>query len=160
MPLQLFLTAHVLPKYPSFFLGQQSDILRTDNLVKQMKPQRTSFSRLFYACVYSKDGLLTTFKEEAAFRQELLLFLLLLPLLMILPFPPATKMILFATHVIVLITELLNSAIEAVVDLVSPEHNLLAKKAKDAGSAAVFLSLLLLLFLWAAAVYSLLYQLL
>ena len=84
------------------------------------------------------------------------MFLILLPLLIILPFPLATKMILFAANVIVLITELLNSAIEAIVDRVSPEHSILAKNAKDAGSAAVFLSLLLLVLLWAAAVYSLL----
>lgn len=101
--------------------------------------------------LYSKEGLVTCFKEEAAFRQEFFLFLVLLVPLYLLPFDLSIKLALFMANSLVLITEMLNSAVEAVVDLVSPEHNTFAKKAKDMGSAAVFLALVLAAVLWVAA---------
>lgn len=116
-----------------------------------MKPQHSSLRRLFYATRYSKQGLVAAFKSEAAFRQELGLFILLLPMLYFLPLSLEFKLILFTANCIVLIAEILNSAIEAVVDLISPDFNDYAKKAKDMGSAAVFLSLLLSASLWTCA---------
>ncbi len=121
-----------------------------------MKPQKPPLKRIRYALFYSKDGLVTCFRNEAAFRQELFLFLILLVPLYFLPFDLSVKLLLFMVNSLVLITEVLNSAIEAVVDLVSPEHNTLAKKAKDMGSAAVFLALALAAVLWGAALASLL----
>lgn len=121
-----------------------------------MKPQKPPLKRIWYALFYSKDGLVTCFRNEAAFRQELFLFLILLVPLYFLPFDLSVKLLLFMVNSLVLITEVLNSAIEAVVDLVSPEHNTLAKKAKDMGSAAVFLALALAAVLWGAALASLL----
>ncbi len=119
-----------------------------------MKPQHSSFSRLIYATIYSKQGIVTAFKSEAAFRQEIALFVVLLPALYFLPVSLEMKLLLFTGNSIVLITELLNSAIEAVVDLVSPEFSDLAKNAKDMGSAAVLLSLLLTAVIWFTAILS------
>lgn len=120
-----------------------------------MKPKHTPIERIFAATRYSKQGLTATFKTEAAFRQELGLFILFLPLLLLLPLPLTMKMILLAVNTLVLLCELLNSAIEAVIDMVSPEYHELAKKGKDAGSAAVFVSLMLALVLWSTAIASL-----
>ena len=120
-----------------------------------MKPQRSSIKRVLYACIYSRDGLIAAFRSEAAFRQELALFFLLLCPLILLPFSPVTKMVLFCSSCCVLIAELLNSAVEAVVDLVSPHFHELARKAKDIGSAAVFISLVMTGTLWCYALFTL-----
>lgn len=120
-----------------------------------MKPRHSSISRIYHAIIYSAQGLAAVFKSEAAFRQELILFLLLLPVLYFLPISFVFKIVLISANTAVLIVEILNSAIEAVVDLVSPEFNAYAKRAKDMGSAAVFLSLLLTGLLWLSALLSL-----
>lgn len=119
-----------------------------------MKANKTGFARIFAAFFYSADGLHSSFKYEAAFRQELLLFIVFLPLLYFLPVTVQFKCLLFAVNTLVLIVELLNSAVESVVDLVSPDYNIYAKRAKDMGSAAVLLSLLLALLLWLVALYT------
>lgn len=120
-----------------------------------MKPGYTPLQRIWKACFHSRDGLFDVFRREAAFRQELALFLVLLPVLIFLPISLAGKLLLFGVNMVVLITEILNSAIEAVVDLVSPDFSELGKKAKDMGSAAVFLSLLLAAGVWTATLFSL-----
>jgi diacylglycerol kinase (ATP) len=120
-----------------------------------MKPQKTGFGRIIDASIYSKEGLVSAFKGEAAFRQEAALYLLMLPLLYLLPLSLNLKLLLLTANTIILIVELLNSAIEAVVDLVSPEHHILAKNAKDMGSAAVFIGLVLASSLWIIAIFSL-----
>ena len=91
---------------------------------------------------------------KAAFRQEIVLYVLLLILLFFLPISILFKIILFVANTIVLLVELINSAIEAIVDMVSPEYNELAKHAKDLGSAAVLISLILAIVLWGLAVYA------
>ncbi len=116
-----------------------------------MKSKKTGFSRIISACVYSIEGLKTAFQGEAAFRQEMVLFLLFILLLILLPFSLVIKLVLLTANTIVLIVELLNSAIEAVVDLVSPEYDILAKNAKDMGSAAVFLAVILASTVWLIA---------
>lgn len=113
--------------------------------------KNTGIPRVIAAFFYSIAGLRATFRQEAAFRQELVLYLLLLPLLFLLPLPIWLKCILFMANTAVLIVELLNSAIEAVVDMVSPDYHLLAKQAKDMGSAAVFLTLIMTGLFWAYA---------
>lgn len=120
-----------------------------------MKPEYTPLQRIWKACFHSRDGLLDVFRREAAFRQELTLFMLFLPLVFILPISLTAKLLLFGANMVVLITEILNSAIEAVVDLVSPDFSELGKKAKDMGSAAVFLALVLAAVIWAATLLSL-----
>jgi diacylglycerol kinase (ATP) len=101
----------------------------------------TGVRRVINAFLYSLAGLRAAYRHEAAFRQELVLALLLIPLTLIMQLSPVGKALIIASTLGVLITELVNSAIEAVVDRVSLEHHELAKRAKDIGSAAVLLSL-------------------
>lgn len=112
-------------------------------------------SRIVKAFVYSCDGLRAGVREEAAFRQELLLAAVLVPAAVLLPLALAWKAILVASMLLVLVVELLNSAVEAVVDKASPEQSLLAKRAKDYASAAVLLSLVNLAAVWALALFGL-----
>lgn len=124
------------------------------------KPKTTGIKRIWNALFYSIDGIRTTWNEEAALRQELVLALILSIAACIIPFSLFTRIILIASMMLVLIVELLNSAIEAIVDMVTEDFNPLAKKAKDCGSAAVLLSLLLAGGLWIAALYDLFFPLL
>lgn len=113
-----------------------------------MKSQKTGLSRIVDATRYSKQGLLSAWRNEAAFRQEILLLFILLPILFWLDVSRTEKLLLIITLLIVLVVELLNSAIENVVDLVSPDYHELAGRAKDIGSAAVFISILLAAITW------------
>lgn len=105
------------------------------------------------ATVYSYQGLFAAVRHESAFRQEALLAVALLPLAFWLGRTWMEVAVLALTVVLVLIVELLNSAIEAVVDRISFDWHELAKRAKDYGSAAVHLSLLLCGGVWAAALW-------
>ena len=120
--------------------------------------RKTGLARIYAAALYSLSGLRYAFKSEAAFRQELLLFFLSMVVLYWLPVPAVYKYLLFIAHTIVLIVELINSAIEAIVNMVSPQFHLQAKMAKDFGSAAVFISLLLVIVLWGLTIVHLLEQ--
>lgn len=104
--------------------------------------------RIANACRYSMQGFGHALRHEAAFRQELVLVIPAIILVFFLPVTPIEKFILFATSLLVLIVELLNSAVEAVVDRVSTEQHPLAGRAKDLGSAAVFLALTLMAVAW------------
>ncbi|MBV2235398.1 MAG: diacylglycerol kinase [Sterolibacterium sp.] len=104
--------------------------------------------RIWRAGVHSRDGLIAAFRHEAAFRQELLLVVLLLPLALWLPASGLGKALLAASLLLVLIVELLNSAIEATVDHISTESHPLAKRAKDIASAAVLIALLNVPLVW------------
>jgi diacylglycerol kinase (ATP) len=116
--------------------------------------KKTGLARLWAAFFNSFNGLRFAVKNEEAFRQEIVLYALLLILLFFLPISLRFKTILLVANTIVLLVELINSAIEAIVDMVSPEYNELAKHAKDLGSAAVLISLILAIILWGLAVYS------
>ena len=105
--------------------------------------------------MYSMDGLRYAVRKEAAFRQELCAIAVLLVALYFLPLSLVSKGLLFSATILVLIVELLNSAIESVVDIASPEYHVLAKRAKDLGSAAVMISLMLAGLLWIGALVSL-----
>ncbi len=106
--------------------------------------------RVLNATGYSFDGLRAAWRHEDAFRQELTLAALMVPLAVLLPVTLLEKIALIGVAVLVLIVELLNTAIEAAVDRDSLEINQLGKRAKDYGSAAVMLSLLLAGGTWAA----------
>jgi len=108
----------------------------------------TGLKRIILAAGYSAKGLRAAFIHEAAFRQELLLALILIPLACWLDVDATQRLLLIASLVLVLIVELLNSAIEAVVDRIGPEHHELSGRAKDIGSAAVLLTLLLGAWIW------------
>lgn len=97
--------------------------------------------RLWNALGYSRDGLGAAWKNEAAFREEVLLAIITLPLALYLGKTGPDRALLIGSIILILIVEILNSAVEAVVDKASPEKHELAKRAKDMGSAAVLLSL-------------------
>ena len=105
-------------------------------------------TRAFRAAVNSWNGLVFAVREESAFRQELTLASILVPLSFILPVSPAEHIILFGSVILVLIVELLNSSVEAAIDRISFEKHDLSQRAKDFGSAAVMLALILCLFSW------------
>ena len=89
------------------------------------------------------------FTEESAFRQELTLLILLTPIALFLPVSPLEKVLLISALLMVLLVELLNSSVEAAIDRISFEHHDLSKRAKDFGSAAVMLALIIAALLWA-----------
>ncbi len=105
-------------------------------------------TRAFRAAINSWNGLIYAFKEESAFRQELALSLILIPLAIYLPVSPIEKILLIASVILVLIIELLNSSVEAAIDRISFEVHDLSKRAKDFGSAAVMLALILCGLTW------------
>lgn len=115
---------------------------------------RTGIDRVVHAAGYSLQGLRSAYRHESAFRQELWLAALLLPLALWLGRGWVEVALLAGSVVLVLIVELLNSAIEATVDRVSLDLHELSKRAKDFGSAAVMLSLLLAGGIWAAALWT------
>jgi diacylglycerol kinase (ATP) len=106
-------------------------------------------TRILRAFGYSLQGLRAAFRHEAAFRQEIMLAVLLLPLGLWLGEGGVERALLAGSWLLVLIVELLNSAIEATVDRFGPEHHDLSGRAKDIGSAAVMLSIGLAIMIWA-----------
>jgi len=98
--------------------------------------------------LYSLAGLTAAYRHEDAFRQEVLLACFLIPLAFLLPATGQGKALMIASVLLVLIVELVNSAIEATVDRVSLDHHSLAKRAKDIGSAAVMISLANVIAVW------------
>jgi len=113
-----------------------------------MKPGKTGIARIIAAGGYSWQGLTAAFQHEAAFRQELFLSVILLPLAIWLGETGLESALMIACLFIVLIAEILNSAIEAIVDRFGPEQHELAGRAKDMGSAAVFLALVNVAVVW------------
>jgi len=109
---------------------------------------RTGLRRIWNALFYSLDGLAAAFRHEDAFRQEVLLAVVLIPVTFFLPAPGTGRALMIGSVLLVLIVELLNSAVEAAVDRISLEDHQLAKRAKDIGSAAVFLSLVNVPVVW------------
>jgi diacylglycerol kinase (ATP) len=117
------------------------------------KPGRTGLRRIFYATVYSAQGLGHAWKHESAFRQEVALTIVLTPLALWLGQNAVEYALLIGVCLVVLVVELLNSAIEALTDRYGLEHHELSGRAKDMGSAAVFFSLLLVVLVWGAVAY-------
>ena len=105
--------------------------------------------RLINALGYSRDGLGAAWKNEAAFREEVLLAAIAIPLAIVLGNTGIERALLIGAILLILIVEILNSGLEAVVDKASPEKHELAKSAKDMGSAAVLLSLVNAAVIWA-----------
>jgi diacylglycerol kinase (ATP) len=115
---------------------------------------RTGLDRIVRAARYSGEGLLAAYRDETAFRQEFWLAALMLPLAVWLGRSWVEVALLAGSVILVLIVELLNSAVEATVDRVSLELHELSKRAKDLGSAAVLVSLLLAGAIWIAALWT------
>ena len=117
------------------------------------KKGKSGIKRIINAFGYSKDGLAAAYRYESAFRQVLWLNLILIVLTFILNFDSTTKMLLIIASFVSLITELFNTAVEAAVDHTSTEKHELAKRAKDAGSAAQYTCLTFVAILWGMALY-------
>jgi diacylglycerol kinase (ATP) len=114
---------------------------------------KTGLRRLRNALGYSLAGLRAAYGCEDAFRQEVHLAVVLIPLAFYLPAGGIGRALMVGSVLLVLIVELLNSAIEATVDRISLDHHLLAKRAKDIGSAAVFFSLANVAVVWACVLW-------
>ena len=112
------------------------------------KPGKSGIARIIDATGYSWKGFRAAFKHEAAFRQELLLLLVLTPLALWLGDDGVDYALLIGSLLLILMVELLNSAVEAVVDRIGPEHHELAGRAKDVGSVAVFVALVNAALIW------------
>lgn len=107
------------------------------------------FSRIANALRYSLRGLVQAVRVESAFRQELILAAVLVPSAVLLRLPALETVVLISAVMLVLIVELINSSIEAAIDRISFDHHRLSGRAKDLGSAAVFLALVLCALTWA-----------
>src|SRR5687767_14622513 len=110
---------------------------------------KTGLVRIWHAFFNSCAGLADAFRHESAFRQEILLSAVLIPVAFVLPVVPAERAMLVATVLLVLIVELLNTGVEVAIDRISFERHSLSKRAKDIGSAAVLVALLLMAAVWA-----------
>jgi diacylglycerol kinase (ATP) len=110
---------------------------------------KTGLKRVWNALHYSLAGLRAAFRHEDAFRQEVLLSAVLIPVALYLPVDHIGKALMVACVLLVIVVELVNSAIEATVDRISLENHQLAKRAKDIGSAAVLVCLVNVAVVWA-----------
>jgi len=118
------------------------------------KPGKTGLSRIIDAAGYSWQGIVAAVKHEAAFRQELFLCLILIPLAFFITQDGIKLALLISSLILILIVELLNSAVEAVVDRFGEEMHELCGRAKDMGSAAVFFSLLNAAVIWSLIIFT------
>jgi diacylglycerol kinase (ATP) len=121
--------------------------------ISEFKTKR-GIARIMAACRNTWDGLAWAWRSEAAFRQEIVLVSVATVVALALPISGFQKLALIGVLVLVLIVEIINSAIEAIVDRISLERHPLSKVAKDMGSAAVALSLLLALATWVVVMYN------
>lgn len=110
---------------------------------------KTGLVRIWHAFFNSCAGLADAWRHESAFRQEIMLAAALIPVAFLLPVTRGERALLIATVLLVMIVELLNTGVEVAIDRISFEHHSLSKRAKDIGSAAVLLALLLLAMVWA-----------
>ncbi|MDK1025507.1 MAG: diacylglycerol kinase [Gammaproteobacteria bacterium] len=117
------------------------------------KQSNTGLTHLLNAARFSWQGLNAALQHEAAFRQELALVIILLPGAFVIGSDLLETALLILVLLIVLITELLNSGLEAIIDKTTPEQNELAGRAKDLGSAAVFVALMAVLTTWSLIIY-------
>ena len=113
------------------------------------KPKYTIFKNASYAI----DGLLHAIKTETSFKIEVVIAIVLLPIIYLLPFELIYKLILLVTYFMIMIAELLNSAVENVVDLVTTDIHPLAKASKDIGATAVLFSVILHILCWIVIIF-------
>ena len=117
------------------------------------KPETTGINRIINAFGFSLLGLKSAFKHEAAFRQELAFCVILVPLSFWLGQTTVERALLIGALLLVLIVELINSAIEAIVDRIGTEHHELSGRAKDIGSSAVLVSLINSTIIWGLIIF-------
>ncbi|EEX42670.1 diacylglycerol kinase [Vibrio furnissii] len=119
--------------------------------MQQKNPQ--GIKRVIKATRYSYQGLCAALKHEAAFREEAILAGVLIPLAVWLDVTQLERMLMIGTVLLVMVVELLNSAVEAVVDRIGSEQHELAGRAKDMGSAAVFVAMAICGYVWVEALF-------
>jgi len=112
------------------------------------KPGLTGLRRIWNAMFYSLRGVTAAWQHEAAFRQEATICIIMIPVAFLLGDTVVERVLLAGSCLLVLVTELLNSAIEATIDRIGSEHHELSGRAKDLGSAAVFFSLCAVILTW------------
>ena len=117
---------------------------------------RTGLVRIWHAFLNSCAGLTDAWRHESAFRQEIVLAAAMIPIGFMVPVSRGERALLVAVVLLVLIVELLNTGVEVAIDRISFEHHALSKRAKDIGSAAVFISLLLVVLVWGVILWPLL----
>lgn len=142
------------PENPDCKLQETPDALLVANSFASKVKGKKGLARILKATGYSIDGFKAAYKYEAAFRQVIWLNVVLFITLIFMPFAIPIKMLLIIASFLSLIVELFNTGIEASVDHTSTAQHPLAKVAKDVGSAAQFLALLLLFVLWSMALFS------
>ncbi len=120
----------------------------------QLKPNGLGVARILKAARCSLKGFQAVYKHEAAFRQELLLSLVLLPFSFVIASSLANWVALIAALLLLLLVEVINSAIEALADRISTDVHELLGRAKDLGSAAVFIAFMIVALVWGASAYS------
>lgn len=113
-----------------------------------MPNQVTGFTRIYKAAGYSFKGLKAAWKNEAAFREESLVIVPAILLSFYLDVSNVERILMDGSLILVILVELLNSAVEAAIDRIGPEHHELSGRAKDMGSAAVFIAIGFALFTW------------
>lgn len=118
-----------------------------------MNEKNRGLTRLFKAAFYSYKGFVSAYRYEASFRQEVFFALVTIPLAFWLDVSKLERIAMVGVVIVVLIVELLNTAVEAVVDRVGYEKHELAGRAKDMGSAAVFMSLMLWAYVWGSILF-------
>ena len=123
-------------------------------MTEQQKINGTGLARILRAITCSKTGIAAAFRNEAAFRQEVILCAVLVPLALWLGQSNVERALLVGSLLLVLIVELLNTAVEAVVDRISADRHQLSGLAKDLGSAAVSLALLLTVAVWGLVLFT------
>lgn len=121
------------------------------------KPVTTAFSHPAKAFCWSMQGICAAFKYEVAFRQEVFLFVLLCPLGFVLGTTVVERVLLVSPLFLVLIVEMLNSALEATVDRISDKKHILSGRAKDMGSAAVLIAMLNAIVIWILVLFDIYY---
>ena len=116
-------------------------------------PPSIGFARVVSAWRYSLSGLAGAWRTEGAFRQEVIGAAILIPIACLIPVPVLHRALLIASVLMVIVVELLNSAMEAAIDRISLDRHPLSKKAKDTGSAAVLVSIVIAMLVWAGVLF-------
>ena len=125
-----------------------NDPLQTPAPAESPFKGKTGITRIIQAFFNSLAGFADAWRHESAFRQEILIAAVLIPAAFMLQVNAAERVLLIASVLVVLIVELLNSSVEAAIDRISFDHHSLSKRAKDLGSAAVLVALVLLALVW------------
>lgn len=118
------------------------------------KRTKKGLPRILNAFKFSYDGFVATFKSEEAFRQDIIICMILTPIAIFLPITLIEKLFLFSTLFLIVMAELINTAIEMTIDRISEELHPLSKIAKDIGSCIVLVSFMYLILVWALILYS------